>query len=259
MGFAWWSIIVVSMALLVVGVLVWAVRRTPADGGAGDGALAARLVLGLAVIGATLGAVGAVASALQAALAEEVAVTVPVGGFLPPVDDAVFDLVGPTADALPSSPGFTEAALIVTGLDGWARAWLALGHTVNGAVVVALLLLVAGLARRAMRAEPFMQPLAGKLALGGAALAIGSIVWQAAYGFGGSLASAQVFGTESWASTADVSGRYAETGLGDTGLPFPTFQFAIEFWPIGAGLALIVLAGLLRTAERLQRDTAGLV
>jgi len=29
--------------------------------------------------------------------------------------------------------------------------------------------------------------------------------------------------------------------------------------PVGIGLALIVVAGLIRTGERLQRDTAGLV
>lgn len=259
MGFAWWSIIAVVSALVIVGILVWVIRWTPTDGAARDGALAARVVLGLALIGAALSALSAIAAVLQAALADEVAVTVPVGGFLPPVDEAVFDLAGPTAEALPSSPGFTEAALTVVGLDGWARAWLALGHAVNGAVIVTLLLLVAGLARRALRAEPFVQPLSARLALGGAALAVGSIIWQAALGFGGSLASAQVFGAESWASAGQPGDRYLDAGLGETGLPLPNFAFEVEFWPVGVGLALIVLAGLLRTAERLQRETAGLV
>lgn len=259
MGLVWWSIVVVGLAALVVGVLVWAMRRPGRPGEAAEGTLPARLVLGLAVIGAALSAIGAIVSVLQTALAEEVAVTVPVQGFLPPVDAEVFDVVGPTADALPSSPGFTEAALTVAGLDGWTRAWLALGHAVNGAVIVVLLLLVAGLARRALRTEPFVQPLGGRLALGGAALAIGSFIWQAAYGVAGSLASTQVFAATSWASTADVSMRYEGTGLQGTGQPTPAFAFEIEFWPIGVGFALIVLAGLLRTAERLQRDTAGLV
>lgn len=259
MGIALWSVIVVGMTLIVVGVLVWAIRRSGPDGEVADGTLAARVVVGLAVISAAFSAIGTAVSVAQAAFAEEVAVTAPVGGFLPPVDETVFDLVGPTAQALPSSPGFTEAALIVAGLDGWARAWIALGHVVNGAVIVMLLLLVAGLARRAMRAEPFVQPLGGRLALGGAALAVGSLIWQAAYGIGGSLAAAQVFGVESWANVGELGSRYADAGLGDTGLPLPNFAFDLAFWPVGVGLALIVVAGLLRTAERLQRETAGLV
>lgn len=258
-GLVLWSGVVLAAAIVVVALSVWAARRSRPDSAGPDPTYAARLVFVLAVIGAALSVISLVVSVLQSVFAEEVAVTVPVQGFVPPLDYSVFDLQGPTAEAVPSSAGFTEAALVVIGLDGWARAWLAAGHAVNGAVIVALMLIIAGLARQAMRAEPFATRVSGRLGIGGAALAVGSLVWQAAYGIGGSLASAQVFGATSWASRGEVATRYADAGLADTGLPVPAFAFEIEFWPIGVGLALIVLAGLMRSAERLQRETAGLV
>jgi len=259
MGYSSIMIATVLVAAAVTGLLVWLVRRRPAAGSPAESGTGPRIVLVLAAIAAGLTIVGTVASVLQVVFAREVAVTVRVGGFIPPVDERVVDIDGPTAEAVGLSPGFTEAALNVVGLDAWARAWLATGHAVNGAVIVALLLLVAGLARRAARPDPFDRPLSGRLAAGGIALAAGSLVWQAAFGIGGSLASAQVFGAYSWAINGDVGSRYSDAGLADTGLPLPTFAFDIEFWPIGVGLALIVVAGLLRTAERLQRETAGLV
>ena len=36
-------------------------------------------------------------------------------------------------------------------------------------------------------------------------------------------------------------------------------SWSLDLWPIGVGIVLIVVAGLIRSGERLQRDTKGLV
>ena len=35
--------------------------------------------------------------------------------------------------------------------------------------------------------------------------------------------------------------------------------WTIDLWPVGVGLVLIVVAGLIRSGERLQNETRGLV
>lgn len=182
----------------------------------------------------------------------------PVRPFMPSVSPGVFDLQGPSADIV-GGPGFRTGDFDVEGLDAVARAWLAAGHLANGIAVVLVLMLVASLAGRAMRSEPFARPLSGLLARTGVVLGVGGVVWQVCFIVAGNLAAAQLFGVRGFAMDEDLADRNTDLGLDASGLPAPSVEGTLEFWPIGVGLALVALAILFRSGERLQRETRGLV
>lgn len=247
----------VAVASIVVLVVAFVRHRTrAADAPPSVGPL--RFAFGATIVLTLLAVVGTLISVIEAVLGERVTVTVPVQRFQPLADPAVTE-IGVSAEAALGSPGFTEGVFLVSGLDGAARAWLAVGHAVSGALVIVILVLIARLIRQAMEPEPFREPISSLMARSGAVLAIGTVIGQIALGVGGSLASAQLFQPTSWVAEGTVSSTYERSGLSSIGLPESTFAFDVEFWPIGVGLALIVVAGIMRRGERLQRDTAGLV
>lgn len=245
---------VASVAVLVVALVRHRTRSADAPPSVGP----LRWAFGTAVVLILLAVVGTLISVIEAVFGESVTVTVPVQRFRPLVDPTVTELQV-DADAALGSPGFTEGVFLVSGLDAAARAWLAVGHAVTGALVIVILVLIARLIRQAMDEEPFREPISHLMARSGAVLAIGTVIGQIALGVGGSLASAQLFQPTSWVSEGTLSPLYERSGLSPIGLPESTFAFDVEFWPIGVGLALIVVAGIMSRGERLQRDTAGLV
>jgi len=252
-----WFVIVAALAVGVAGA-IWSWRRAQAAS-VRPSAAPLRLAFGVTVVAIILTVIGTVYSVIEAAFFDVVSVTVPVQGFRPALDPAITEVYDRQAEFTPSSPGFTEGVFGITGLDPAARAWLAVGHAVTGALIVVILVLVARLALHAMQDEPFAQPLSHLLARSGAVLAVGTVLAQIALGIGGSLASEQVFRIGGSAAEGEFLPGYELQGLDYSGLPVSTLSAEVQFWPIGVGLALIMVGGIMRKGERLQRDSAGLV
>lgn len=250
------TLIVAALLLIaIVAVIVVALR---ARRGGGSGAVP-RLVRIGALIGAVVtGLIGLVA-VVTVVSGGPVTMTVPVQGFLPMLSPGISDVDGPSA-TITGGPGFTEGDFAIEGLDPAARAWLVAGTLVHTAVIVTILLLIARLAGQAQDETPFARSTSTLLGRGGALLAIGGIVWQICFAIAGLLASHQALFVQGFAiDDAGVLDRNERLGLEPSGLPSPGGEITIDFWPVGVGLVLVVLAVLLRQAERLQRDTAGLV
>ena len=104
------------------------------------------------------------------------------------------------------------------------------------------LLLIAGVSRRAPGREA--HPLLPRLVAGGATLAVGATLAQALGNGAGARAHEQLF--------------FLRPGSID-GVDNIAPSWSLDLWPIGVGIVLIVVAGLIRSGERLQRDTKGLV
>lgn len=251
-------LVFVGIASIVVLVVAFLRRRTqPANAPPSVGPL--RFAFGTTVVLTLFAVVGTLISVIEAAFGERVTVTVPVRAIRPSLDPDITSIDGVGAEAALGSPGFTEGVFLVSGLDAAARIWLAVGHAVTGALVITILVLIARLAQQAMQEEPFTHPISHLMARAGAVLAIGTVIGQIALGVGGSLASSQLFDWTGLTGVRIETTHYERLGLSGSGLPESTFAFDVEFWPIGVGLALIVVAGIMRRGERLQRDTAGLV
>ena len=212
-----------------------------------------------ALIGAVATAVIGVISLTTLAIGGPATVTVPVRGFLPMIAPELRDVMGPEA-TITGGPGFTQGTFTIEGLDAAARLWLAGGTLLHTAVIVTLLLLIARLARQAGEAAPFARATSTLLARGGVVLAIGGLAWQICFAVGGLLASHQaLFVTGFTTDDTEVLQRNELLGLDQTGLPSTGGDITIDFWPVGIGLVLVVLAVLLRHGERLQHDTKGLI
>lgn len=260
-GFSPLLIVLVVLSIIAVIAVVYRVTRRSSDTNAQRPSRVPGAVRAIALVSALLTVVGTLIAVVSSALGEAVEMVVPVQPFQLAALPQVSDLRGPTAQAV-GGPGFTEGVFVVEGLDAAARAWLAAGHLVNGGVLVAIFVVVASLAARAREDEPFADPLSPVLAKTGIALSVGSIVWQVCFIVAGNLAAQQLFGVTGFQadglSLEDLD-RYESTGLGSSGLPQPGLEGTVEFWPIGVGLALIALAAVFRSAERMQHEVKGLV
>ena len=250
-------LVITVIVLLAIGTLTYTARMgTP--GGAPSRAVPRLVQLG-ALIGAVVTAVIGLIALVTIAAAGPITMTMPVQGFLPMIAPELREVSGPDATIIGGS-GFTEGNFTIEGLDPAARLWLAAGTLVNTADIVTILLLIARLARQASEEAPFARSTSALLARGGAVLAIGGLIWQICFAVAGLLASNQALFVSGYAVDDEaVLIRNELLGLDPSGLPSPGGDVTIDLWPIGIGLVLIVLAVLMRHAERLQRDTAGLV
>lgn len=243
---------------LVAGAIAYVVRaRRPA--GSAPSTVLPRVVS----VGALIGAAGSAAIGLIAlitiAVGAPITMTVPVRSFLPMISPELRDVVGPEA-TITGGPGFTEGQFTIEGLDPAARIWLAAGTLINTAVIVTIMLLIARLARQATEPQPFARSTSTLLGRSGAVLAVGGILWQICFAVAGLLAANQaLFVTGFTTDDTAVLDRNEALGLEPSGLPSGGGDITIDFWPVGIGLVLIVLAVLMRHAERLQHDTKGLV
>ena len=253
----WWILTIATLVILLV-VAAWVIRRSPA---LQHGLWLPRLILALSLIYAAGTAAATVTTVIRTLVDETIPVTLPVGSYWPAVPPYVTITGGPTATVV--SGGFTQADVMVSGLDTATRVWLAAGHLVQGAAFVVIGIAIALLCHRLIRLDPFRPTVAVATAVAAFAVGVGGLAWQACFTVGGLMASNQVLGVTSW-ETHDSP--IDSTDLADFGWPPVAVGFVVGIWPIAVGLALGAVAVVLRSGvalqhetERLRRETAGLV
>jgi hypothetical protein len=225
--------------LLMLG---FAVLLVAGIGGRGrSGPWLPRLVAGGAIVLALFNVVAGIIGIVGAFALDTLTLRVPV------ITTAEF----PPADLRPSdaevvSGGTEQIAMVLSvgGVDPLSRVLVAAEVAITSTVIVTLLVMVARLAQQSIALESFSPRLGRLLVIGGSVLTVGSIAGQAAASLSGARVHEQLFEL-----SPDVisSSSY-----------IPPF-WTVDLVPIGIGLALIVIAGLMRNGERLQSDTKGLV
>jgi len=200
-----------------------------------------RLVAATALLIAFLSAVSAVVTVVLTLVGDTVTLTVPV---ISSIELVPADLRDSDSSVVGGATQQSLMTLTVAGLDMTTRIFIAFQIVTQAAVYVTVLVMVARLAQQSIAAEPFTPTLRRLLIVGGVALAVGATITQIAGTVAGALAQEQLFFIRTDALEGSVNVA-------------PAWSF--DLVPIGVGLALIVVAGLIRSGERLQHDTAGLV
>lgn len=236
------SVLLLIAAVLVGVAVIVGVLSPKRDAAEGRRPLLPRLVAAACLVGVAVVALGTVIGVAQSLIPTSwVTLEIPV---TLRVDEVPVELRADPSGALTDSVVTDPAPLTVDGLGTAARIWLAAGTFIEGAVAVTLLLVIARFARQSISDTPFTPRLSRLLVVGGVALAVGGLLGQIASGIAGLLAHEQLF-------------ALSPEALGD-GIAVPP-ALTFDLWPLGVGLALVVVAGLVRSGERLQRETAGLV
>lgn len=236
------SVLLLIVAVLVGVAVVVGVLSPRRESVEARRPLLPRLVAAACLVGVAVVALGTVIGVAQSLIPTSwVTLEIPV---TLTVEETPTDLRADPSGSLTDAVVAAPTALTVDGLGTAARIWLAMGTLIEGAVAVTLLLVVARFARQSISDTPFTPRLGRLLVIAGITLAIGGIAGQIASGISGLLAHEQLF-------------ALSPDALGD-GLPVPP-ALTFDLWPLGVGLALVVVAGLVRSGERLQRETAGLV
>ncbi len=205
------------------------------------------------LLGAALEAVIVAAFTLLSAgadlFAQTVLTSMPVQSFWPALKPSVE--LDPPPLASVAGGGFDVASASLTGLALDARIWLAAAHLFQGTMVVAIGIAIAALASRLLRGDPFGRVLS-RTAFGTAtAIGVGGILWQVCTGIGRLLVSAQVLTVTGWSiDDRDVVGD----NMSEIGWPLPAQGFTVDFWPIGAALAIVAIGIAFRYGETLQAD-----
>jgi hypothetical protein len=172
---------------------------------------------------------------------------------------SVWERVNPTlklegTTAKVDGGGFDHATLDFTGLGLSSRAWLASGDLLEGLTVVVIAVTVALLCYRVANGKPFTASLPKAITLSGLVILVGGMLWQVCFQIGQLLVAQQAFGPASAQWNNSVSGIRP----GSTFWPQPSGNFHLDFWPIGAGLALFAVAVAFRYGEKLERDRAAM-
>jgi len=231
-------VLLVMLAFVVLLIAGIGSQRTPSAPGR---PLLPRLVAGGAIVGIVLSAVGGILALIVAFAGDRVTLTVPVTSTVELTPDELRDS---GARVVGGATSQADTVLTVTGLDVTTRAFVAVEQLITAAVIITVLLMIVRLARQSIAPEPFTPRLSRSLTVGGATLAIGMTAAQVAGLLAATRAHEQLFAPSAGAVEGAVY------------VP-PTWSF--DLWPVGVGLVVIVVAGLLRSGERLQRDTQGLV
>lgn len=201
-----------------------------------------RLVAGAALLGAALAALVGVVNVVLTFVGDRVTLAVPV---IAGVDTVPTELRASTeASILSGAAQQTSLSLTVSGLDTVTLVLVALQSAATTAVIITVLAMVARLSQQSMSAAPFSTSLSRLFTVSGGALAIGGMAAQFAGLAAGARTHEQLF--------------FIRDGAIDGVANVPP-AWMIEVWPIGVGLVLIVMAGLIRHGVRLQSDTKGLV
>lgn len=162
------------------------------------------------------------------------------------------EIAGIHPDAV-TGGGLTSGEVLIQGADSATRAWATLSALAGGALFAAVAFVVARIAKAAKASEGLTSRLIGGLSI--VVLALGTL--QQWFEQSTAASAAQfVYGSvflESIPSAEDPSVEVPFLW------PRTSFGIAIDFWPIGAALALAALAAVIRHGERLQRDTEALV
>lgn len=200
-----------------------------------------RLVAGSAIVLALLNVVAGIIGIVGAFAFPTLSLRVPV---IASAERTPADLRASDAEIVSGGTEQVSMQLTASGLDVLTRVLVAAEVVITTTVIVTLLVMVARLAQQSISSEPFSPRLGRLLVIGGSVLAIGSIASQIASALSGARAHELLFAIR------------PEALEGWTYAP-PTVFFDIV--PVGVGLALVVVAGLIRNGEQLQRDTKGLV
>lgn len=235
-------IIVLLLALGLTALLVTGIGRRPAPDETRP--LLPRLVAGAALVGSLLATLTGVVTVVLTFVGDRVTLAVPVIARIETVPDAL--RATPEASILSGTAQQSPLmlAVAVAGLDLTTRVLAALQTATLTAVVVTILVMTARVARQSYAAEPFSRSLSRLLIAGGATLAVGATLAQALGNAAGARAHEQLF--------------FLRPGAFD-GVENVPPSWSLDLWPAGVGLVLIVVAGLIRSGERLQNETRGLV
>ncbi|MGV8886375.1 MAG: hypothetical protein ACOH1T_12430 [Microbacteriaceae bacterium] len=190
-------------------------------------------------------------AAVASALFGDVTMNIPVQQFWPEPDSRF--TIEPT-DATVVGGGFTTATVTLAGLDVPTRILAALGTLLSGGMFVTIAVAIAIVCRPAGANRRFTPDLARATTVAAVAIAIGGIASQVVTGIAASMASQQALFISSWSAVNVGANEEPELGL-----PEPTFLVQLDFWPILLCVVVAALAAHFRAAERLQRDTVGLV
>lgn len=232
----------VLIAILAFAVLLIASLGGRRPAGADRAALLPRVVAGAALLGAAMTALVSIVTIVLTFVGDRVTLSVPV---IVSTETVPTELrASAEASVVSGATQQSSLQLTVSGLDAATLSLVALQSALTAAVVITVLVMIARLARQSLSATPFAPKLSSLFTVSGGAVALGAMAAQFAGLLAGQRAHEALF----------FIGAHTIDGVVNTP---PTWM--IEVWPIGVGLVLIVTAGLIRSGERLQRETAGLV
>lgn len=251
-----WVIIALIVLALITVIVVVSRRR------GSDAERRPLILLTGRLVGAAYACVALITTAvttISMLTAEQVDVAIPVREYWPGVFPWVTIEQGPSAEIV--GGGFHTADVVIAGLGMDARVFLAAGHAIQGATFIVIAVTIALLCQRLLAGSAFSPALTRAVTVTGATVAIGGILGQVCFAVGASIASAQALTTTAWMSEHPLGSDPLETDYDPfaTGLPEPSVMAQVDFWPLLLGLALAAVGLAFRRAERLQRDTEGLV
>jgi hypothetical protein len=241
------TILAVALPVLVIVTIVLTFRRSRHTGRTTP---VVSFTLWLSAVWAGLSVIAALIALLVPLLSPAVTLTVPVQEYWPALPGVVTD----PREATIVSGGFTSVELSIEGLAPVTRWLWAIGSMIGALLPGAIAALIALMCFQLLRGQAFAPVVARGATITAVIIAVGGISSQILCQMAGSTASQQVLGF----SGAEVTGYPDEFDL-MTALPQPTYDVHLDFWPIGAALALAALAAVLRYGSRLQRDTELLV
>jgi hypothetical protein len=201
-----------------------------------------RLVAGGALVLAMLNVVAGIVGIVAAFAFPTLSLRVPV---IASAERTPADLRASDAEIVSGGTEQVSMQLTASGLDMLTRVLVAAEVVITTTVIVTLLVMVARLAQQSISSEPFSPRLGRLLVIGGSVLAVGSVAAQVTSALSGARANELLF-----AINPDALGG---------GWTYGSPNVFVDVVPVGVGLALVVIAGLIRNGERLQSDTRGLV
>lgn len=240
-------LILLLILVLIVGALIFAIRRS-------RGQFAVKATRVIAYLYVAVAAISTVVLVVGTFVNRSIHVSLPVSEFWPQL------LPGAKWDGLQAKVvggGFSVASVEVEGLDLPTRFWLAGEQLLQGATSIVIGVVVMLLCTSVLRSTPFRPALIRGINVSAISVIVGGILWQVCGAVGGMLASGQVLKYSSGEYTQkdtqlDPAKIY---GLPDWG----GGSWTVDLWPIGIGIALLVLSAAFRYGAKLQKDTEGLV
>lgn len=152
------------------------------------------------------------------------------------------------------SSGVALAQLTLSGLSMPTRILWAIGQALSLLLPATVAVLVALAARHLEGGAPFSPVLTRTTGVTAAVVLVTGTVAPVLRGIAGSMASfeALTIGGATWSG-------YPDDWTPQDALPEPTVFVQLDYWPIGAAVALTALTAILKFGQRMQRDTEGLV
>lgn len=249
--FGWHAALLILLVGVPIVVAVILYRRTRRARATGDPAPIVSLTLTISAFYGALCLIGALIGLVVNLTSESLLMTVPTVPYWP------LPLPGVTIDTGPTSVvggGFTAAELMIAGVPLPARVLWAVGQFLGLLVPTAIAGLIALVCFQLLRGAAFAPVVARGSLITAAVVLVGGLGTQALCGWAGSVAGGAALTVRS----AEVNG-YPDAVDPLALLPQSAFNVQIDFWPIGAALALAALAAVFRYGFSLQRETEGLV